>query len=92
MKYIIRGKDSGVFYGEIKERTNSEITIKNVRQIWAWYGAHDLFQLSLEGSKRPDDCKITMTVSEITITDCIEIIPCSEKCMECLDSIKEWKM
>lgn len=32
--YIVRADRAGVFFGEIKERSASEITMTNVRKIW----------------------------------------------------------
>ena len=32
-KYIIRADRAGVFYGEIKERNGSEVTMTNVRRL-----------------------------------------------------------
>jgi hypothetical protein len=90
-KYIVRGEKSGVFYGEIANRVGQEVTMTNVRQIWSWYGAAALPQLALEGTNRPDDCKFTVTLDELTILDCVEFIPCSEVAVKSLDSVKEWK-
>ena len=92
MKYLIQGKYSGLFYGEIEKQIDSEIKIINVRQIWRWCGARNLAQLAAEGSTKPNDCKITIQIPEITIIDCIEIVSCSEKCINCFNNIPEWKI
>ena len=65
--------------------------MKNVRQIWCWYGAAALPQLAAEGTSSPRDCKFTITLDELTVLDCIEYIPCSDKAVESLDSVKEWR-
>lgn len=89
--YIIRGDRSGVFFGNIKERNNQEVTITNCRRIWYWDGAASISQLALEGVKNPDNCKFTVTVPELTILDAIEIIPCSETAVKIIKDVKEWK-
>ena len=91
-KFIVRCDRSGVFYGEIVCRNGNEVTMKNVRQIWCWYGAAALPQLALEGTSRPQDCKITVTLDELTLLDCIELIPCTAKALKSLDSVKEWRV
>ena len=91
-KFIVRCDRSGVFYGEIESRNEREVTMRNVRQIWCWYGAAALPQLASEGTSRPRDCKFTVTLDELTVLDCIEYIPCSDKAVESLDAVKEWRV
>lgn len=90
-KFIVRGDRSGVFYGEIESRNEREVTMRNVRQIWCWNGAAALPQLASEGTSRPKDCKFTVTLDELTVLDCIEYIPCTDKAVKSLDAVKEWR-
>ena len=89
--YIIRGDRSGVFFGNIKERNGQEVTIANCRRIWYWDGAASISQLALDGVSKPERCKFTVTVPELTILDAIEIIPCSDKAIKIIKEVKEWK-
>lgn len=91
-KVIIRADRAGVFYGEIKERNGSEVVMTNVRRLWYWDGAASLSQLATEGVTRPGNCKFTVTVEEMTILGVIEIIPCTKKAEESIDSVAVWKM
>ena len=91
-KYIIRGDRSGVFFGEIKEHSGQEVTIRNARRLWYWDGAASLSQLAAEGVKAPRNCKFTVTVEELTILDAIELIPCTEAAVKSINGVKEWKM
>lgn len=91
-KYIIRGDRSGVFFGEIEERNGREVTIRNARRLWYWNGAASLSQLAVDGTKRPGDCKFTMTVESITVLDAIEILPCTEKAARSIEGVAVWKM
>ena len=91
-KVIIRADRAGVFYGEIKERNSSEVVMTNVRRLWYWDGAASLSQLATEGVTRPGNCKFTVTVEEMTIMGVIEIIPCTKKAEESIDSVAVWKM
>jgi hypothetical protein len=89
-KYIIRGDRSGVFYGEISERNGLEVTIKNCRRLWYWDGAASLSELALTGTKKPRECKFTVTVPSLQILDGIEIIPVSETAQASIDGVSVW--
>ena len=90
-KVIIRADRAGVFYGEIKERNKDEVVMTNVKRLWYWDGAASLSQLATEGVTRPGTCKFTVTVPEMTILGVIEIIPCTEKAIESIESVRVWK-
>ena len=90
-KVIIRSDRAGVFYGEIKERNKDEVVMTNVKRLWYWDGAASLSQLATEGVTRPNNCKFTVTVPEMTILGVIEIIPCTEKAIESIESVRVWK-
>lgn len=90
-KVIIRGDRSGVEFGELVEQNGSEVTLKNARRLWYWNGAASLSQLAIDGTKRPQDCKFTVTVSSITILDAVEIIPCTDKAIKSIEEVDEWK-
>lgn len=90
-KYIVRCNGAGVFYAEIKERRGSEADLVNARRLWYWDGAASLSQLALEGVKRPKSCKFTVTVPEMTVLGVIEVIPCTEEAVECINEVPEWR-
>ena len=91
-KVIIRGDRSGVEFGELVSQNGREVTLKNARRIWYWDGAASLSQLAKDGTAKPDECKFTVTVESITILDAIEIIPCTDKAIESIEGVKEWKL
>lgn len=90
-KVIIRADRAGVFFGTLKEKNGSEVTLTDCRRIWYWDGAASISQLAAEGTKVPDSCKFTMPVSEITVLGVIEIIPCSEQAIKSIEGVAEWK-
>lgn len=90
--YIVRADRAGVFAGNIKERNGSEVTMTNVRRIWYWDGAASLSQMAVEGVKKPQNCKFTVTVPEMTILGVIEIIPCTDEAEKNIKGVPEWKM
>lgn len=89
-KCIFRGDRSGVFYGELADKNGQEVEIKNCRRLWYWDGACSISEISLSGVKNPNNCKFTVTVESLVITDCIEIDVCTEKAIENIESVKVW--
>ena len=90
--YIVRADRAGVFAGNIKERNGDEVTMTNVRRIWYWDGAASLSQMAIEGVKKPENCKFTVTVPEMIILGVIEIIPCTDEAEKNIKGVPEWKM
>lgn len=91
-KYIVRCYGAGAFYAEIVKREGKEAELANARRLWYWDGAASLSQLALEGVTKPQNCKFTVTVPSLIVTDVIEIIPCSEAACASIDGVTVWKM
>ena len=91
-KFIIRCDRSGVFFGEIAQREGQEAVLRNARQLWYWDGANSLMQLANEGVKKPQNCKFTVTVEEIVVTDVIEILPCTISAINSIQAVPAWKI
>ena len=90
-KYIVRTNRAGVFYGEVKKREGDTVTMANVRKVWYWDGACAVEELAANGTTEPESCKFTVKVKEMTVMQAIQIIPCTEKAVKSLESVKEWK-
>lgn len=91
-KVIVRGDRSGVFFGVISKREGKEVTISNCRCLWFWSGAASLMQLAVDGVANPQNCKFTKIVSEVTILDAIEIIPCTPKAVKSIENTPIWSI
>lgn len=89
--YVVRTTNAGVFFGKIKEASHDEVTMTEVRKIWHWEGACAVEQLAMDGTKRPNDCKFTVIVPEMTVMDPIQIIPCTEKAAASLAGVAVWQ-
>lgn len=89
--FIVRGDRSGVFFGNIKERKGTEVTMTNVRRLWYWDGACSISELAKSGTVRPENCKFTVTVDEIIVLDAIEIDKCSDVAVKNIQGVAEWK-
>ena len=90
-KVLARGKDSGVYFGELASRDGQEVEMHNVRNIWYWCGAAALPQLAAEGVTCPDDCKFTMTIDSLVLLDVIEIVPCTDEAIANIEAVRVWR-
>ena len=94
-KVIIRSYGAGVFFGTLNEveRTDDKYTVEllNCRRLWYWDGACSITQLAVDGTIRPDNCKFTITEPSIIISSVIEIHECSDKAINSIEGVAEWK-
>jgi len=88
---IVRTYSAGVFLGTIKERNGKEVLLENARRIWYWDGAASLSQLANEGTSKPGNCKFPAPVSEVLLTETIEIIPATEAAIASIAAVPVWK-
>lgn len=91
---IARCQSAGVFMGHLIESDMSKgtCTLQNARRIWYWAGAASLSQLAMEGTSTPKDCKFPIAVTKIMLGGVVEIIPCTEKAVNSINSVPVWKM
>lgn len=89
--YIVRCDRAGVFFGQIKERTENEVVMTNVRKLWYWDGACAVEQLAVDGTTKPKSCQFTVTVDEMSVMNPVQIIPCTDKAVKSIKAVAEWK-
>lgn len=90
-KVIIRADRAGVFFGTITRKDGDEVELKDCRRLWYWDGACSISELAVNGTSAPGSCKFSVTVEEITVLGVIEIIPCTDKAVKSIESVKVWK-
>lgn len=92
---IIRSDRAGVFFGLLNEaeQTGDKYTVelRKVRRLWYWEGACSISQLAVDGTKRPDACKFSVTEDSIVVSSVIEIHGASDKSASSIKSVPEWK-
>ena len=90
---IIRTQNAGVHFGKLSETDLAigKVILKNARRIWYWEGAASLSQLAKEGVSKPQNCKFSVSIAEITLLQVIEIIPCTLMAIKNISQVKEWK-
>ncbi len=91
---IVRSESAGVFCG-ILTRSDLEhggvVEMENARRLWYWAGAASLSQLAVDGTSKPSECKFPTAVPKISIAKVVEIIPCTEKAIQTINSVPIWK-
>ena len=88
---IVRTYSAGCFAGVLKSRNGKEVILSNARRLWYWDGAASLSQLAVEGVSKPENCKFPCEVDEITLTEAIEVIPCTEQAQANIKNVDIWK-
>jgi len=97
-KCIIRTYSAGVWFGDVKELVGTHCVLQNARRLWSWYGAASLSQLAQEGitgKNNKESCKFAMTITDecgIYLPQTIEVIPCTQKAIDSINSIDVWKI
>ena len=88
---MVRTYSAGVFLGTVKSREGKEVVLNNARRMWYWDGAASLSQLATDGTSKPKTCKFPAAVSEVLLTEAIEIIPATEAAIASIAAVKVWK-
>lgn len=91
-KVVVRGIQSGVFFGILVDRNGQEVELKNSRNIWDWEGAANLNQIATDGIKNLKNSRISMSVDTMVLTEICEIVLLSEKAIANLEGAKEWRV
>ena len=84
-KCIIRTFSAGVWYGTVLEKTSTECVIGEARRMYYWKNKDKgitLSNISISGIH--SDSKIQPPVEKVWLQQ-IELIPCTEECIETFD-------
>jgi len=88
---IVRTYSAGVFAGYLESREGKEVVMRDARRLWFWSGAASLSQLSVDGTKDPDNCKFPCAVDKVILTEVIEILDCTEKAKNSIEGVTLWE-
>ena len=88
-KVLIRADRAGVFFGELIAKDGQEVTLKDARRIYYWNGATECCLIATEGIA--SGSRVTVSVSQVTILDVIEIHLLTEKAINNLYEFPVWK-
>ena len=87
---VIRTYSAGVHAGYLKAKDGKEVTLDSARRLWFWEGAATLSQVAGSGITKPEECKFPAAIDSITLTEAIEIIPCTDTARTIIENIKPW--
>ncbi len=89
---VVRTYSAGVHVGFLKTRNGKEVKLYEAIRIHYWDGAASLSQLAVDGVSKPQNCRFSIPVPSIILTEAIEIIPCTAKAQKNIKGVKSWKM
>jgi hypothetical protein len=75
---VVRTYSAGVHCGTLVSRKGQEAQLKSARRIWSWQGALSLHEVAARGISSG---KVSVQVSEILLTQAIEIISATPDAM-----------
>jgi len=82
---IVRTYSAGVWAGYVNlKKYGEQMVVKDARRLWRWWSEFTLSALATTGIKegKEKENKYAMPVSEVYLTNVIEIIPCTEQAKE----------
>ena len=88
---IVRTHSAGCFAGELAKRDGKVVTLTNARRLWYWSGAASLSQLAIDGTSKPKECKFPESVSQIVLTEAIEIISVTDAARQSIQAVSPWR-
>lgn len=84
---IVRTYSAGVHYGTLHSHDGREVVLLDCRRIWSWKGANTLHEASQNGID-PAGSKVSIRIPTITLTEAIEVIPCSQVAVDRIEACK----
>lgn len=82
MVVVVRTFSAGVHVGTLVSQDGKVVTLADATRVWRWRGAKTLSELSQRGASTAEYTRISKPVPSITLTEAIEIIPCSAAAAE----------
>lgn len=87
---IVRTYSAGVFAGTMTHRDGKEVTLSGARRLWYWAGAATLSELAEKGTAKPKECQFPMPVSEVVVTEAIEILVATDDARKSIEEVPIW--
>ena len=92
---IIRTRSAGVFFGNktsgMDALEHGIVVLANARRLWFWSGANTISCLAIFGTLKPKECKFCAPLESITLTEVIEVVPCTEQSVVSISGVPVWK-
>ena len=88
---IVRSNLSGMLFGILTAKNGTELTLKNVRKFYYFSGANTCEDLATQGALNKENCKMTVEIEEMVISEYCQILPCTKQAIAQNKSIPIWK-
>jgi hypothetical protein len=88
---IVRSNLAGVFFGILKAKKGTELTLSKARKFYYFSGANTVEDLATQGALNVQNCKLTTEVNEIIIDKFEQILPCTKEAIMQIKTIPIWK-
>lgn len=88
---IVRTYSAGAFAGYLTKQVGQEVCLTRARRLWYWAGAASLSQLAVSGTSKPKECKFPDEVSDIWLTQAIEILDVTEEGQKSIEGVAPWR-
>lgn len=82
---VVRTYSAGVHMGTLESQKGKEVILSKARRLWRWRGANTLHEVSQKGVNVNEYTRISESVPKITLTEAVEILPCSRTAIASLD-------
>ncbi len=76
-RVMVRSSDSGVHIGTMVSREFRDVTLRDARRIWRWYGANTLNEVAVQGIDSGKS-RVSESISEILLLEVCEIMPVTD--------------
>jgi uncharacterized protein DUF6948 len=87
---IVAAGIGGIHFGFLKSKVGTEVVLVQARRVQYWSGAASISEMAARGVSKPNDCRFSMAVPEIILTQAVEIIPVTTKAQANLASVPVW--
>lgn len=73
---VVRTYSAGVHVGTLAAQDGKNVTLKDARRIWSWYGANTLHEIANNGVGTGS--RVSEPASELDLSEAIEVIAASK--------------
>ena len=87
---IVRSNLAGVFFGILIDKVGNELTLAKARKFFYFSGANTVEDLAHQGALNVNECKLTVEIETIVISDFDQLLPCSENAITQIKTIPTW--
>ncbi len=89
-RFCLVNAPAGIWFGVVVEASVGSVLLKNARNVFSWEGAFTISELAVQGTVRPNECRVPRAVSEVWLLNPECVIPCTPQAEQSLTSLPVW--